>query len=77
MIAMTKFGVLWLLDLTDYQTIKVLSVHGWSGQTENEAHGSRITKGVLMEGNKELTFITGSEDGSVKETLVRNLEQVN
>jgi hypothetical protein len=29
MLAMSKFGVLWLVDLVDGETIKVLTVHGY------------------------------------------------
>lgn len=77
MIAMTKFGVFWLLDFTGHHTIKVLSVHSPLGAI-SDSDGSIITKGLVIEKeNMDPRIITGCGDGCVKETLLRNLEQTN
>lgn len=76
MLAMTKFGTLWLFDITGSDTIKILSVHTGEGE-----HSARVVKAVLhgpAGGNyRQMQIITGAEDGTVKETSLANLEQVH
>jgi hypothetical protein len=53
MLVMSKFGVLWLVDLIDGETIKVLTVHGYGNsgvKTDAEiwCQNNNITKAVVL-----------------------------
>ena len=61
---MTKFGVLWLVDLLDRETMKVLSLHDSNGE---------INKCIC----DDLYIVTGGKDGNVYETSLTNLEQTS
>ena len=67
MLAMTKFGVLWLLDLTGKDTIKISSVH-----TGSPLNPLRITKAHQI---SDIEIVSGGTDGTVKCTSLFNLEQ--
>lgn len=73
MLAMSRLGILWLIDFTGHDTIKVLSVHGEVGAGETN---TPITKALAV-GDKEISVISGSVDGTVKQTSLKNLEQIN
>lgn len=47
MLAMTKFGTLWLLDITGSDTIKILSVHSAEGHRP-----PRINKAIISQGSQ-------------------------
>lgn len=49
MLVLSKMGVLWLLDLSDCTTIKVLTVHAQDGQSRSGA----ITKCIIGDQDKE------------------------
>jgi hypothetical protein len=75
MLVMSKFGVLWLIDLVDGETIKVLTVHGYGNSSSKSEDGviynlnNNITKAVVIEpvsSQYPCKIITGSIDGTVK-----------
>jgi hypothetical protein len=78
---MSKLGVLWLVDLVDGVTIKVLTVHGSAiYETAQNISNKVITKALILDGpspQHPKTLITGSIDGTVKQTSLINLEQTH
>lgn len=81
MLIITKLGVLWLVDILDNQTIKILTVHSHPIST-NTPHTSKIISKCLVSSKftknmslSDIKIITGSFDGTVKETSFFNLEQ--
>ena len=67
MLVLTKFGVLWLFDLTGNDTIKISSVH-----TSASSNNAVITKCIAINDEE---ILTGGSDGTVKCTSLLNLEQ--
>lgn len=82
MLLITKLGVLWLVDVLDNQTIKILTVHSNVVSPNIHTPDSKIISKCIVssEFTKNMSFsdikiITGSFDGTLKETSFFNLEQ--
>lgn len=64
MLALTKYGVLWMIDLIDHTTVKILSFH---------AHPPSINQVIPIPHSPYI--VSGGEDGIVNITYSKNLEQ--
>ena len=74
MLVMSKFGVLWLLDVTGRDTIKISSVH--TRVDPSYSTQPTITKcinAVVSGSGGRDTIISGGRDGTVKVTTLDNL----
>lgn len=82
MLIITKLGVLWLVDVLDSQTIKILTVHSNVSSPSIHPSDSKIISKCIVSSEltksmscSDIKIITGSFDGTVKETSFFNLEQ--
>ncbi len=82
MLIITKLGVLWLVDVLDNQTIKILTVHSNVASPNIHTSDTKIISKCIVSseftknmGFSDIKIITGSSDGTVKETSFFNLEQ--
>lgn len=66
MLAISKFNVLWLIDITNGDTIKIMSTH-----SKNTNHTPNIAEAVIMADDSG--FISGANDGCLKFTSLNNL----
>lgn len=71
MLVFTKSGTLWLFDIGELKTIKILSVHCIGGGIGGEGGSARINRVVVADDGNGI--ISASDDGTVKQTCIANL----